>query len=71
MHEYGVDLVDINTVKNVDAIVMAVGHKEYKEMNVTELKKFYAKDIEKHILVDVKGNYNRKEAEAEFDYWRL
>lgn len=71
MHEYGVDLVDIDTVKNVAAIVMAVGHKEYKEMKVSELKKYYAKDIKEHILVDVKGNYNRKEAEAEFDYWRL
>ena len=71
MHEYGVELTDITNVENIDAIVMAVAHKEYKEMNVIELKKFYAKDVEKHILVDVKGNYNRKEAEAEFDYWRL
>ena len=70
-HEYGVELTEITNIENIDAIVMAVAHKEYKEMNVTELKKFYAKDIEKHILVDVKGNYNRKEAEAEFDYWRL
>lgn len=69
--EYGVDLVDLNNVKEIDAIVMTVAHTEYKNMSLEELKLYYCADIANPILIDVKGNFDRKEAEKEFNYWRL
>ena len=39
--EYGVDLKNLKDIKNMDAIIVAVGHKEYRDMDIKELQQYY------------------------------
>ena len=69
--EYGIILEDENCIKNMDAVVVAVGHKEYREMEIEKLRKYFNLVYSKPLLVDVKSIFNREKAEKEYDYWRL
>jgi len=86
---YGIKLYDMEEINDVDAIVFAVAHEEFKSMKLEDIKKMYnnrwnnyqevieeiavtAEDNNKYVLIDVKGIFNRKEAEnMNFQYWRL
>ena len=69
--EYGVDLEELKDIKNMDAIIVAVGHKEYRDMDIKELHQYYNEVYSKPLLVDVKSIFDKAEAEKEYDYWRL
>lgn len=71
--EYGVELQDINCVKDADCIIVAVAHNIFKKLSVDELERMFVQgsDSEK-VLIDVKGLYNaRTVQEKGFLYWRL
>lgn len=69
--EYGIILEDENCIKNMDAVIVAVGHKEYREMEIEKLRKYFNPVYSKPLLIDVKSIFNREKAEKEYDYWRL
>ena len=69
--EYGVDLEELKDIKNMDAIIVAVGHKEYRDMDIKELHQYYNEVYSKPLLIDVKSIFDKEEAEKEYDYWRL
>ena len=69
--EYGIILEDENCIKNMDAVVVAVGHKEYREMEIEKLRKYFNPVYSRPLLIDVKSIFNREKAEKEYDYWRL
>ena len=69
--EYNIDLEDPKDIKNMDAIIVAVGHKEYRDMDIKELHKYYNEVYSKPLLIDVKSIFNKEEAEKEYNYWRL
>ena len=76
--EYGVELTKFENIKNMDAVIVAVGHKEYMELNLESIKKLYEEKPEllnsedKLVLVDVKGIFDKKEAQLKnYLYWRL
>ena len=69
--EYGINLENSKDIKNMDAIIVAVGHKEYRDMDIKELHQYYNKVYSKPLLIDVKSIFNKEEAEKDFDYWRL
>lgn len=60
MQEYGVRLSAMADLYNVDALVVAVGHQIYRQMELTALKKMLKSD--KPVLADLKALYNRYEA---------
>lgn len=67
---YGVEFVDISAIENMDAVVLAVAHTEFKNMTIEQIDGLYGAG--KKIMVDVKGLLNRKEyEEAGYSYWRL
>lgn len=67
---YGIEFVDIDTVKEMDAVVLAVAHDSFKEFDMKYYDAMYA-DGQK-IMVDIKGLLDRKEYEnAGYSYWRL
>ncbi|HEY8421726.1 MAG TPA: nucleotide sugar dehydrogenase [Thermoclostridium sp.] len=69
-NEYGITLVDYDEVKNVDAVILAVCHKEYREITLDMLKEKYSEGT--RVLIDVKGMYPPKEAaEKGYLYWSL
>lgn len=67
---YGIKLADMSEVKDMDAIVLAVAHNEFKTLSCEDIDAFYA-DGQK-ILLDIKGLFNRKDFENNgYLYWRL
>ncbi len=69
-HEYGLQLGQVNKDHPVDALVVAVGHNEYRRASTDELRKLCRS--EKPVLADVKSLYNRHEAAAAgFTVFRL
>ena len=69
-HEYGIDLGIIDVAHKVDALVVAVGHQEYREMTATQLRAFCKSD--KPVLADIKSLFNRHEAaDAGFTVFRF
>jgi UDP-N-acetyl-D-galactosamine dehydrogenase len=70
LREYGLRLVDYDEVNNVDAVILAVGHKVFKEISLDELKKKFRNGS--MVLIDVKGIHSPKEAMRKgFLYWSL
>ena len=73
MKEYGVMLTKLDDVKDVDCIILAVAHDEFKNLKLNELKKLYGtgSDDEK-VLIDVKGLHSVEELKKSgMRYWRL
>ena len=70
---YGIEFVDINTVKDMDAVIIAVGHTEFMNFSMSDIDSMFASgDNAGKVIVDVKGVLNRKDySEAGYQYWRL
>ena len=70
---YNIKLHDISDLNNLDALVIAVAHKEFKELSIDDLDKmFKTMDNKKKVIIDVKGIENRQEMLAKgYTYWRL
>lgn len=69
-HLYGVEFVDIDSVKEMDAVVLAVAHSEFKQLGMDKIGAMFSDG--KKVLLDLKGLLNRKEYEAaNYIYWRL
>ncbi len=69
-HLYGVEFVDMDTVSNMDAVILAVAHDEFSHFTVADVDKFFGEG--KKVLVDVKGVLDRRAYEAAgYNYWRL
>ena len=70
--EYGFDLVGKDEVTDLDALVVAVGHEEFKnDFGMDFIEKTY-KDQTKKVLIDVKEILDRQEYEKQgFYYWSL
>ncbi len=67
---YGVEFVDMNTIKGMDAVILAVAHDEFAHFTISDMDKFF--DEGTKVLVDIKGVLNRKDYEAVgYNYWRL
>lgn len=67
---YGVEFVDMSTVKDMDAVILAVAHTEFSQFTMKQIDDFFGKG--KKVLLDLKGLLNRKEYEAAgYSYWRL
>lgn len=67
---YGIEFVDIDTINDMDVIILAVAHSEFNHLTINDMDKFFAKG--KKVLLDLKGLLNRKEYEAAgYSYWRL
>lgn len=73
MHEYGVKLTKIEDVKNVDCVIVAVAHNEFKALSLNDIKRLFklVPDEEK-VIIDVKGLYSIEDLKASgIQWWRL
>lgn len=67
---YGVEFVNITSIKDMDAVVLAVAHNEFAHFSMADMDKFFGKG--QKVLLDLKGLLNRTEYEkAGYSYWRL
>ena len=73
-HEYGVELVDWENVPKADCVIVAVGHKEFRNMSMMQIKDLFKTDLtdEEKVLIDVKSLYRMDELKASgMRFWRL
>lgn len=72
-HEYGIDLDSIEEIKDMDAIVVAVGHDQFLKFTREDFNEMFKEGSnESKVLLDIKGIFDRKEYEAAgYKYWRL
>lgn len=67
---YGVKFTEMKQITDMDAIIVAVAHKEFMDLQQYDIDRLYG--IGKKVLIDVKGLLNRREYEkAGYSYWRL
>lgn len=67
---YGISFLDMNEIKNMDAVILAVAHEEFTVLKMEDMNQLFGKG--RKVLLDVKGLFNRKEYEsAGYYYWRL
>ncbi|MBR5856739.1 MAG: nucleotide sugar dehydrogenase [Bacteroidales bacterium] len=68
--EYGVGLVDFDKLQksHYDAVIVAVAHDEYKELD-EEFYKSLMRDMPNGVLADIKGLYRNRI--KELNYWSL
>lgn len=67
---YGVKFVPMDTIKDMDAVVLAVAHEQFKALKMEDIDGFFSAG--KKVLLDIKGLLDRKEYEnAGYSYWRL
>ena len=67
---YGIKFMDINDIKDADAVVLAVAHDCFKELGMDNIDKLYGEG--EKIMIDIKGLLDRKAYEnAGYSYWRL
>ncbi len=67
---YGIEFVSIDSIRNMDAVILAVAHTEFKTLSLAEIEAFFGDG--KKVLLDLKGLLSRKEYEdAGYEYWRL
>lgn len=96
--EYGINTCSIEQVKDIDAAIFAVSHKEFDSLKLEDIKKMFNRQgssfseafdeasaaseahqasgrngyESRNVLIDVKGIFDKKEAEKlDYIYWRL
>lgn len=71
--EYGVELVSFEDLSDLDCLIVAVAHKEYRELTFEDIDALYAPGPnENKVLLDVKGVLDRKAFfSAGYRVWRL
>lgn len=71
--EYGLELTPLESVEDVDCIIMSVAHREFSAMGLDRIKGLYrAGEASRNVLIDVKGMFAIDELKASgLRYWRL
>lgn len=70
VHEYGIQLVDLKQIRDVDGVIVAVAHRSFLEMGLNELLK-PLRDQKCGVLVDVKSIFEPAKVPSTIKYWRL
>ncbi len=69
---YGISFVGMEEIRDVDAVILAVSHKEFEKLSPDMLNGFYKKTVARRVLADIKGILDREKLEeAGYLYWRL
>lgn len=70
---YGVDLVSLDKFKDLDCLIIAVAHKEFKVLTNDDIEKMFKDEPnDKKVIVDVKGVLNKEEFKSiGYKCWRL
>lgn len=67
---YGVKFTQLAAISGMDAVILAVAHKEFTALTRAQIEGFYRPGPK--VLLDIKGLLERREyEEAGFLYWRL
>ena len=71
-HLYGISFETMDAVKDMDAVIVAVAHTEFLDLNKEKVSNFFNSEHSKKVFMDLKGLFDRKEYLTEdYIYWRL
>ncbi len=71
-HLYGIEFKTMDDIKDVDALIIAVAHEQFLELDREKISSFYHPAHKRKVLMDLKGILNHKEyLTGDFLYWRL
>lgn len=73
LHEYNIKLTELSDVIDVDCVVIAVAHNNFKEMSLADIDNLFANiPNNEKILIDVKSILDKNVVEkCGYRYWRL
>lgn len=73
LNEYNIELTKYSDLKDLDAIILAVSHDEFKAFQIDDFNKMYNQSTNcSKVMIDVKGILNKKEYEdSNYQYWSL
>ena len=72
--EYNVTIREIGDTGELDCIIIAVAHNQFKNLSISKIGEMFGTSSEKRekVLLDVKGIYSIKELDSSgYTYWRL
>lgn len=68
---YGIEFVKLSEIREMDAVILAVAHEQFKSLTVADVDALYKPNAAK-VLLDLKGILNKTDFEnAGYIYWRL
>lgn len=68
---YGIEFVKRSEIRDMDAVILAVAHEQFKSLSVADIDALYKTGSAK-VLLDLKGILNKTDFEnADYIYWRL
>ena len=71
---YKVEVKNLDSLKNLDCIILAVPHDEFKNIDLNTFDKMYNQElpVEERIFVDIKGLHPLEDLKSSrYTYWRL
>ena len=69
---YGITFRQLSDIKEIDAVIVAVSHREFLSWKKEDLDAFFAKNGKTKVLMDLKGMYQMQDYPSpEYSYWRL
>ncbi len=70
LYEYNLELQPMSELCNLDALILAVPHKEFYNINVEQIKSFFGDNPVN--LIDIKSFWRKEDMlKADFNLWRL
>jgi UDP-N-acetyl-D-galactosamine dehydrogenase len=69
---YGIEFTDMENIKNMDAVIIAVAHRQFMELTSKEVLRLFNPKNKTKVLADIKGILNKNDYIDEgYSYWRL
>lgn len=71
---YGVNVLELEEIKDMDCVIIAVPHREIKSLSLEAIDSLYNQKLDNssRIIIDVKSTLDKKVVEnLGFNYWRL
>lgn len=69
---YGISFETMDAIRNMDAVIVAVAHKQFLELDKAKIDSLFNQQNNRKVLVDIKGIFDRKEyTTQDYLYWRL
>lgn len=66
---YGIEVETMNKLVDLDAVIIATSHEEFKNIKIEDFNKMFSKQ---KVIIDVKGILEKEEyIKAGYSYWRL
>ena len=69
---YGITFGELKDIRDMDAVIIAVAHKQFLELDKKMIDSFYLPEHQQKVLMDIKGILDRQTyLTQDYLYWRL